>query len=114
MVPQGLPPRPDGFELLRNPYTLFQLVVGLVALVALILAILSSWWTSYHEGRILRRALGRKVREEDQTSLKTWMGLRGDQIAEAERELARNPFEGPLDALETIGERIAPPPKDDQ
>ncbi len=90
----------------------FNAALALVFLACLILAVLSLWWTSRHERGILRRALGRKVHEADETSLKTWMKLPDRQLAEAEQELARNPFDRPLDVLEDVGDQLTPGPKD--
>jgi hypothetical protein len=105
MLAQGIPPPLDPLGVLWA--NLFTLILGAIGFVTLVLACLSLWWTTHHERGILRRALGRKVRAEDESSLKTWMNLRGDQLADAQRELARNPFDGPLDALDTLGDRLS-------
>lgn len=109
---QGLPPQPDLFGFLGAH--VFRLILGVIGLVGLLLAFLSLWWTSYHQRRILRRSLGHSVRQEDETSIKTWMNLRGDQLANAEQELARNPFDRPLEAVEQLGERLSGERESDQ
>ncbi len=94
------------------PYAYVNFLLGFIFLACIVLAVLSLWWTSRRERKILGGALGRKVREEDETSLKTWMNLRADQLADAERDLARNPFDRPLDALERVGDALSREPRD--
>jgi hypothetical protein len=65
----------------------------LLDLLILALTALSAGWTGWKSRRILKESLGRNVREEDQTSLRTWMQVPSDKLEAAARELQENPFE---------------------
>jgi hypothetical protein len=69
---------------------------GLVVLVAIAIAALSLWWTTRTARRVLGDALGRKLRNGEETSLKSWMEASDLALERATEELDRDPFGRPL------------------
>ena len=54
---------------------------------AMALLVLTSWLAGRRARRVLGRALGREVREGEETSLRAWMSLPPEKLATAEEEL---------------------------
>ena len=74
-----------------------------IALTLLVATLLSLSWTTIKARRILGRALGRKVRKGEETSLRSWMQASDNTLDAANRELDRNPFDRFLRFLRTLG-----------
>jgi hypothetical protein len=74
----------------------FRASVGLV-LVVLVAA--SSLWTTWKTRHFLRKAMGRKLRNDEETSIKTWMTISDSGLDTITRELQRNPFESVLNEV---------------
>jgi hypothetical protein len=68
-------------------------VRALIALTITVLTVLSLWWTTWTARRLLRQSLGRPLRKEEETSLKSWMQVDTAMLGAAAAELERNPFE---------------------
>jgi len=63
-------------------------VVAIIAFLALSLA-----WTTWKSRQVLGRALGRKLRRGEETSIRSWMEVPSDALDSALRELDKNPFD---------------------
>ena len=75
---------------------------ALIAWSVIALTALSLAWTTWKARRILRQSLGRNLRRGEETSLRSWMELSTGSLDTANRELARNPFERVLRALQKL------------
>jgi hypothetical protein len=58
-------------------------------------------WTTVTARRVLRRALGRPLRANEESSIQTWMKVSEHDREQAGAKLAENPFEAALDAIQT-------------
>lgn len=76
---------------------------GLIFWSVVGIGVLSLMWTTRVSRRILSKSLGRKLRQDEETSLRSWMSASDDALESAPRELERNPFERVLRALTAIG-----------
>lgn len=76
---------------------------GLIAWIVLAITALSLWWTTVKARRILGESLGRKLRKDEEMSLKSWMQASDVSLETAARELERNPFERFLRIVATLG-----------
>jgi hypothetical protein len=76
---------------------LFLIVLGLMGL--------SSWLITRRSRRILGRALGREIREGEETSLKAWMAVPSDVLAKVPDELGGGPTERVLETMESMSRR---------
>jgi hypothetical protein len=73
-----------------------------VGIVLLILCGGSYVWTTWKTRHLLRNALGRKLRDDEETSIKTWMTISGSGLDETNSELQGNPFESVLNEINTV------------
>ena len=73
------------------------------AAVVAAIAALSLWWTTVKARRILGQSLGRKLREDEETSLESWMQASDVALDSAAQKLERNPFDRFLRILATLG-----------
>ena len=87
---------------------------ALIGWTILAITVLSLWWTTVKARRILGRALGRKLRKGEETSLRSWMQAPDAALDTANRELERNPFDRFLRFLTSLGikEEMGAPPED--
>jgi hypothetical protein len=76
---------------------------GLIAWIVVAITALSLWWTTVKARRILGESLGRKLRKDEELSLKSWMQASDVSLDLAARELERNPFERFLRILAKLG-----------
>jgi hypothetical protein len=76
---------------------------GLIAWCVLAVTALSLLWTTIKSRRILRGALGRKLRKGEETSLASWMQASDASIEQVTEEFRRNPFERFLDVVAAVG-----------
>ena len=78
-------------------------------LIVLGLMGLSSWLITRKSRRILGQALGRKIQEGEETSLRAWMSVPDAKLSSAADEMGRvNPVETTLGALDRFGRAIRP------
>lgn len=88
---------------------------GLIAGGIVAVSVLSLWWTTVKARRILGQSLGRKLRQGEETSLRSWMQVSDASLEIAAHELERNPFDRLLRAISTLGiwkGEIGTPPED--
>jgi hypothetical protein len=76
---------------------------GLIAWGVLAVTASSLWWTTVKSRRILRQSLGRDLRKDEETSLRSWMQASDASLHKAAEELERNPFDRFLRFLATFG-----------
>jgi hypothetical protein len=70
---------------------------------------LSSWLISRKSKRILGQALGRDIRDGEETSLRAWMAVPDGQLHAAAKEMARpSTVDVTLDAMDTAGRAVHP------
>ena len=74
-------------------------------LVTLTAVVMSLLWTTWKSRRVLRKALGRKLRDDEETSIKTWMTLSDSDLDTAARELGKNPIEPLLADVDVFAKR---------
>jgi hypothetical protein len=86
---------------------------GPIAWTIVVVSVLSLWWTTWKARRILGQSLGRKLRDGEETSLKSWMQVPNATLDSATAELKGNPFERFLRTLAKFdiskGDMGAPP-----
>ena len=79
----------------------FVVVLGLMGL--------SSWLISRKSKRILGQALGREIRDGEETSLRAWMAVPDAQLGRAADEMSRPmPLETALGAMDSVGRAMRP------
>ena len=79
----------------------FVVVLGLMGL--------SSWLISRKSKRILGKALGREIRDGEETSLRAWMAVPDAQLGKAADEMSRPmPLETALGAMDSFGRAMRP------
>jgi len=79
----------------------FVVVLGLMGL--------SSWLISRKSKRILGQALGREIRDGEETSLRAWMAVPDAQLGQAADEMSRPmPLETALGAMDSVGRAMRP------
>jgi hypothetical protein len=76
-----------------------SIMSAIAALTVVALSFLSLWWTARRTKRILRKSLGREIRDHEETSLAAWMTLSDQQLDSASAELKHDPFGGVTDTL---------------
>jgi hypothetical protein len=76
---------------------------ALIAWTVLAITVLSLWWTTIKARHLLGRALGRRLRKGEETSLRSWMQASDVALDHANQELDRNPFDRLLRLLATVG-----------
>ena len=77
----------------------FVIVLGFVGL--------SSWLVTRRSRRILRQALGREIRDGEETSLRAWMSVPDAKLGAAAREMAEEtPFDATLAATGAYGRAV--------
>jgi uncharacterized protein (DUF58 family) len=74
------------------------------AAAVVLLSVASLLWTTVTARRLLRRALGRPLRENEESSIQTWMRVSEHDREQAGSKLAENPFEAALDAIHSAAE----------
>lgn len=70
---------------------------------AILLIVVTSWWAGYRARRVLGRALGREIRQGEETSLRAWMSVPTATLATADDELRNRPAEQVLQAVDAMG-----------
>jgi len=79
----------------------FVVVLGLMGL--------SSWLISRKSKRILGQALGREIRDGEETSLRAWMAVPDGQLQSAADEVGRpNAVEVALGTMDKVGRTMRP------
>jgi hypothetical protein len=73
---------------------------NIIGASVILLTLLSLAWTTWKARRILRSALGRKIRRGEEASITAWMNVPDETLDAASRELARDPFEKVLRVLD--------------
>jgi hypothetical protein len=76
---------------------------ALIGWTIVAITVLSLWWTTIKARRLLSRALGRRLRKGEETSLRSWMQASNAALDHANRELDRNPFDRLLRWLAALG-----------
>jgi hypothetical protein len=71
----------------------FLIVLGLIGL--------SSWVATRRARRILSQSLGREVRAGEESSLRAWMAVPDSTLSAAAEQMADNPAEQMLGAVES-------------
>ena len=69
---------------------------------AVLLLAFTSWWAGWRARRVLGRALGREIREGEETSLRAWMSVPSATLASVDDELRIAPAEHVLQAVDTM------------
>jgi hypothetical protein len=62
-------------------------------------------WTTVTSRRLLRRALGRRLRQNEESSIQAWMRIGEHEREDAAVRLGENPFESALDAIQAAATR---------
>jgi hypothetical protein len=70
---------------------------------AILLIAVTSWWAGRRARQVLGRALGREVREGEETSLRAWMSVPTATLATVDDELRNKAAEQVLQAVDTMG-----------
>lgn len=78
---------------------------GLIAWTIVLITVLSLWWTTRKARALLRQALGREIRVDEEMSLTSWMQASDASLETASNELARDPFDRCLRFLASLGWR---------
>lgn len=78
-----------------------QIKALLFAGVILLIAVMS-WWAGRRARRVLGRALGREIRDGEETSLRAWMSVPTATLATAEDDLRNKTAEQVLQAVDTM------------
>jgi hypothetical protein len=65
-------------------------VYALLSVLWITTAALSLWWTTRNARSFLGHAVGRKLRHDEETSIRTWLTLSGSDLDKATRELQPN------------------------
>jgi hypothetical protein len=76
------------------------LFVGVILLIAV-----TSWWAGRRARLVLGRALGREIRQGEETSLRAWMSVPTATLATVDDELRNPAAEQVLQAAETVSRR---------
>ena len=76
---------------------------GLIAWTIVLITVLSLWWTTRKARALLRQALGREIRDDEEMSIKSWMLASSESLETASKELDRDPFERCLRFLASLG-----------
>jgi hypothetical protein len=79
-----------------------QIKALLFAGVILVIAV-TSWWAGRRARLVLGRALGREIREGEETSLRAWMSVPTATLATVDDELSNKTAEQVLQAVDTMG-----------
>jgi hypothetical protein len=83
----------------------FLIVLGIIGL--------SSWMATRRARRILSQSLGREVRAGEESSLRAWMAVPDAALSTAAEQMASNPAEQVLGAMESKVRTSAKPPQSD-
>ncbi len=78
---------------------------GLIAWTIVLITVLSLWWTTRKARALLRQALGREIRDDEEMSIKSWMQASDASLETASKELDRDPFERCLRFFASLGWR---------
>jgi hypothetical protein len=62
----------------------------------------TSWWAGRRARRVLGRALGREIRDGEETSLRAWMAVPAQTLATVDDELRNHTAEQVLGALDSL------------
>jgi hypothetical protein len=73
-------------------------VKSIIFLGILGLTMLSSWLVTRRSRAILKRSLGREIRDGEETSLRAWMSVPDATLSTAHEELSGHPAERAIDA----------------
>jgi hypothetical protein len=69
---------------------------------AILLIAVTSWWAGRRARRVLGRALGREIRDGEETSLRAWMAVPTPTLATVDDELRNHTAEQVLGALDSL------------
>ena len=69
---------------------------------AILLIAVTSWWAGRRARRVLGRALGREIRDGEETSLRAWMAVPAPTLATVDDELRNRAAEQVLGALDVM------------
>lgn len=78
-------------------------IKALVFAGAILLIALTSWWAGRRARRVLGQALGREIRDGEETSLRAWMAVPTATLATVDEALRNAPAERVLQAVDTMG-----------
>ena len=73
---------------LPKPVEWVLVFVGLLVVVVFLFSVARTTWKIR---RILHRSLGRTVRRDEETSVKTWMALSGPELGAAVQDVTQKP-----------------------
>lgn len=69
---------------------------------AILLIAFTSWWAGWRARTVLGRALGREIRDGEETSLRAWMSVPATTLATVDDELRSAPVEQVLQAVDAM------------
>ena len=70
---------------------------------AVLLLAFTSWWAGWRARKVLGRALGREIRDGEETSLRAWMSVPTTTLATVDDELRSKTAEQVLEAVDVMG-----------
>ena len=79
----------------------FVIVLGLIGL--------SSWLVTRKARRVMGKALGREIRDGEETSLKAWMSMPANELRSAAEEMQPGPSEQVLESMDRMSRRGSKP-----